>query len=214
MLRTTASEDDGSGHEEDLLPGGVRVDVGAVDVVGEEGGDGHELRGAGGGDGHEEHGEEEHGAGVAHERGGGGRRDEALGRLVGGDGEVEGERAESERGCQRERHSEPHQAAQQVPLVRRRRPSGDRAHPVPVVDEDGAEIADDVDDAEDEAAGAKHGEVGALQVAMDGTARLAVVYELVGADPGGAGDGHEALVHHLGAAELAAGRVHEEDEDE
>jgi hypothetical protein len=123
-------KDDGPGHAEDLLAGGVRVDVGPVDVVGAEGGDGHKLSRARRGDGHEEHGEEENGAGLAHERRGGGGRDEALGRLGCRDREVQGERAEAQRGCQREGHREPHQPAEQVPLVRRRWPGGDRAHPV------------------------------------------------------------------------------------
>lgn len=54
--------------------GGLGVDVGAVDVVGEQGGHSHKLGRASGGDGHEEHGHDQDGARLAHQedgRGGG-----------------------------------------------------------------------------------------------------------------------------------------------
>jgi hypothetical protein len=83
-----------------------------------------------------------------------------------------------------------------------------------VVHEDRAEVADDVNDAEDEASGAEHGEVGPLEVSMDGAARLVRVRERRGAAPGGAGHHREVVVHHLGASEAPAGGVHEEHEDD
>ena len=68
--------------------GGLGVEVGAVEVVGEEGGDGDELRGAGGGDGHEEHDGDPDGAALSEQEigDGGGTRpapasDAVMGRL-------------------------------------------------------------------------------------------------------------------------------------
>ena len=56
------------------LTGGLGVDVGAVDVIGEKGGHCHQLGRASRCDSHEEHGHNQDGAGLAHQkdsRGGG-----------------------------------------------------------------------------------------------------------------------------------------------
>ncbi|XP_066361238.1 probable indole-3-acetic acid-amido synthetase GH3.4 [Miscanthus floridulus] len=76
-----------------------------ADVIGAEGGDSHQLGRAGRCYSHEEHDEEQDGARLAHERGGSGGRDKPLGRLGCRDVEVQSERAETQRGGQREGHS-------------------------------------------------------------------------------------------------------------
>lgn len=59
-------DDDAAPDPHELSARGLGVDVGLIDVVGDQGGDGDLLRGTSGGDSHEEHDEDEVGAAVAH----------------------------------------------------------------------------------------------------------------------------------------------------
>jgi hypothetical protein len=82
-----------------------------------------------------------------------------------------------------------------------------------IVNEDCAKVSDDVDDAEDEASGAEHGEVGASIVAAYWAAGLAVVVDRFGADTRSASDCRQLLVHILWAAKLGTRDVDQVDED-
>ena len=69
--------------------------------------------------------------------------------------------SETEGCCKRERDGEPCNAPKEVRADRTRRPTGNSTLPVRLILEDGGEVANDVDDSEDEAVLRAHGEVGA-----------------------------------------------------
>lgn len=106
------------------------------------------------------------------------------------------------------RSREPAHAAEEVPLVRRLRLRGDGGLPVRLVHEHRSEVADDVDDAEDEPLERDHRQVRPFLVALDRTAagrerelgRRAVRAVL------DFGDGLELVVHCSGAGIFVFGR--------
>ena len=178
--------------------------------------DGDLLGRASGGDGHEEHDGDRRGAALAHEVHSGGGGHESCASLIGGDGKVESDGGETHGGGEGEGDGEPHEAAEKVTLGGGRGLGRDGGLPVGLVDEDGTEVTDNVDNSEDDAALGEHGEVGTTAVVVDGAAGLA----LVGQDTGGAVAvlGSHSLKRIVdvarGAEGLLAGGVHEKDEGE
>mmetsp|Transcript_20102 Transcript_20102/g.45075 ORF Transcript_20102/g.45075 Transcript_20102/m.45075 type:complete len:498 (-) Transcript_20102:126-1619(-) len=145
----------------------LRVDVLVVDVIGQDGGDGDDLSAASGRDGHEELQQQDECAARSKDvRQGTSRRQAVAGRsrvdVEGAKVGMHGERAAHQpvRGGHAERHREPHHATDEEAEHRR---LGLRCHgalPIGLVDEHGAEVADDVGDAEEQTRGAAHGEEG------------------------------------------------------
>jgi hypothetical protein len=94
--------------------------------------------------------------------------DEAFGDVARGEIEAKGDGGEAHGGGEGERDGKPAEAADDEALDGTLGPGGDGALPIALVKENGAEVADDVDDAEDEATLRRHGEVRAAAVAGDG----------------------------------------------
>ncbi|PNY20567.1 Uncharacterized protein TCAP_07380 [Tolypocladium capitatum] len=209
-----AADDGGVGghghvrHPDEQLAAGVGAEVGAVDVVGEDGRRGDELRVEGRRDGQEDHDEGRDGAALAEERDGGvgqgkAGRDVGLAHAVGVGREaragLEGQRGQAQRRGRQPGDGEPGGAADDVPGEGVDGVRGDGLVVVAVVEEDGAEVADDVDDEEDDAALGAHRQVAAVLVAGDGVR------------PGGL---DEQVVDGRRAAEDVRGGVGAEGEDD
>ena len=139
------------------------------------------------------------------------RRHEAAARLLRRKLDVERVTGEAERGGERKGDGEPDETAEEVALVRRGGRGRDGRLPVGLVNEDGAEVAHDVDDAELEAREGEHGQVGAAAVER-AAVRVGRGGAMVraggsaGADLDGVegADEREALVHGRGRADAVA----------
>ena len=153
-------DDDDTGALEDLLAGSIGVEVLTVDVVGDKRRDGNGLCGTGGDDGHEKHDKDEDGTSAAKKVVSNGGGDKAGSGLAGGDGEHEGGGGKTQGGGEGEGDREPADTTEEVTLGGRGGAGGDGGLPVGLIDEDGAEVTNDVDDTEHETISGKHGEVG------------------------------------------------------
>ena len=173
----TEDNDDDTGDLEDLLTGGIGVEVLTVDIVGKERRDGNGLGGTGGDDGHEKHDEDQDGTSVAKKVVGDGGGDKTGSGLTGGDGEHEGGGGKTEGGGEGEGDGEPADTTEEVSLGGGRGAGGDSGLPVGLIDEDGTEVTDDVDDTEHEAISGEHGEVRSRVVVGDGAAGILVGVE-------------------------------------
>ena len=127
--------------EDDLLSGGVGVDVSLVYVVGVERGDGELLRVGGAGDGHEELESDEERSSLAEKVRSHSGGHEAVAGFRDGDGQIERAASKTERGGHAEGDGEPGHAAQEIALPGRARLARDGALPVALVGEDRAEVA-------------------------------------------------------------------------
>jgi hypothetical protein len=103
----TEDNNDDTGDKEDLGSGGFRVDVLAVDVVGDQRRDGNGLGGSGRHNGHEEHDKDKGGTGVSEQLSGDGGRDETRTGFSRSDGEHEGGGGKTQRSGQREGDGKP-----------------------------------------------------------------------------------------------------------
>mmetsp|Transcript_7731 Transcript_7731/g.31984 ORF Transcript_7731/g.31984 Transcript_7731/m.31984 type:complete len:582 (-) Transcript_7731:640-2385(-) len=165
-------DDDVARDAHDVGARALGVEVGAVDVVRRDRRDRDRLGRARRDDGHEEHdGDHERALGAVDVRRDGGRH-EARAGLAGVDGELERGGSEAARRREGEGDGEPDEAAEHVPLVRRGGLGRDGRLPVRLVDEDRAEVADDVDDAEHEPRAREHREVRAAPVARHRATRV------------------------------------------
>ena len=192
----TEDNNDDTGNLEDLLTGSIGVEVLTVDIVGNERRDGNGLGGTGGDDGHEKHDKDKDGTSVAKEVVGDGGGDKAGSSLTGGDGEHEGGGGKTEGGGEGEGDGEPADTTEEVSLGGGRGAGGDSGLPVGLIDEDGTEVTNDVDDTEHETISGKHGEVGSGVVVGNGTAGI-----LVGVEEGGLGTG---VIEGVGRVDLLA----------
>jgi len=168
----TEGDDTVTRHAKDVFTRGVRFDVLAVHIVRKQGGDGNLLGGARGHDGHEEHDGDRSGTTLTHQVGGDGGRHETLTSFVRGDRQVESDGGETHGGGEGEGDGEPNETAEEVTLGGGARLGRDGGLPVRLVDENGTEVTDDVDDTEDDTTLREHGQVRALLVFGHRTAVL------------------------------------------
>mmetsp|Transcript_26656 Transcript_26656/g.89709 ORF Transcript_26656/g.89709 Transcript_26656/m.89709 type:complete len:400 (-) Transcript_26656:657-1856(-) len=166
------AEDDDyvSGDAHDVLAVCRRLEIHLVDVVRKHRSHGHRLGRPSRDNGHEEHDRDHQSALGAVQVGGDGGGDEARARLVCGDGQLQSDGGDAACRGQSKGDGEPDHAAEEVALVRHRRLRSNRGLPVRLVHEDGAKVADDVDDAEHEARLGQHGQVRPARVARDAAA--------------------------------------------
>eukprot|EP00965_Chrysotila_dentata_P227099 6195791-Pleurochrysis_carterae.AAC.1 len=117
----TEYADDDARHVQDLLARRIWVEVLAVHVVRDEGGDSDAFGRAGRSDSHEKHNNDKIGASLAHQNRGGSGRHEAGGGVVRGQLGIERGGGETERRGEREGDGEPNEPAEEVAFVRRGR---------------------------------------------------------------------------------------------
>ena len=203
-------DDTVAGDTQDVFASGVRVDVLAVDIVSEQGGDGNLLGRASGHDGHEKHDRDRGGTTLTHQVGSDGRRHETRAGFAGGHRQVESDGGETHGGGEGERNGEPNETTEEVTLGGGGRLGRDGGLPVRLVNEDGTEVTDNVNDTEDDATFRKHRQVGALLVLGNRAAVLAEA-KLFGA-VGGLRNRGQGVVHLARGAEFVIARVHDVDE--
>ena len=104
--------------------------------------------------------------------GGDGGRHETLTSFAGGDRQVESDGGETHGGGEGEGDGEPNETAEEVTLGGGARLGRDGGLPVRLVDENGTEVTNDVDDTEDDTTLREHGQVRALLVFGHRTAVL------------------------------------------
>mmetsp|Transcript_9057 Transcript_9057/g.41183 ORF Transcript_9057/g.41183 Transcript_9057/m.41183 type:complete len:746 (-) Transcript_9057:32-2269(-) len=203
-----------AGDAENVLAGGVGVDVLAVDVVGDERGHGDLLSGAGGDDGHEKHDGDGDGTALAHEVSSDGGGDETRAGLSGGHGEIESDGGETHGGREGEGDGEPDETTEEVALGGGAGLGRDGGLPVGLVNEDGTEVTHDVDDAEDHTTLGEHGEVGASLVLRDVAAVLLVGKTARAFGGGRSGEAVEQVVDVVRGADTLALVAGVDDENE
>ena len=212
----TESDDAVTRHTKDVLTRGVRLDVLAVHIVREQGGDGDLLGGASGYDGHEEHNGDRGSTTFTHQVGSDSGWHETSASFVGGDRQVEGDGGETHGGGEGEGDGEPNETAEEVTLGGGARLSRDGGLPVGLVDENGTEVTNNVDDTEDDTTFREHGQVRALLVLGDRTAVLggAQARDALSASHIARSDGREEVIHFARGTETVSsvGGVHNVDE--
>mmetsp|Transcript_15001 Transcript_15001/g.33868 ORF Transcript_15001/g.33868 Transcript_15001/m.33868 type:complete len:344 (-) Transcript_15001:362-1393(-) len=110
-----------------------------------------------------------------------GRRDQSRASLARVDREHEGSRSEPKRSSQREGNRKPTDSPKQVPPSSTGRAGGDSTLPIRLVDEDGTEVSNNVDNSEHESTAGNHREIRPLDVSCNGAAShlflAAVIHE-------------------------------------
>ena len=146
-----------------------RLDVVLVNVVDQDGRDCDDFRGSGRSDGHQDHQQNEEWARVAHQRRGHERRHQSFISLLHRQqlfpfGGAQCQVSEAHRGRHAERNGEPAQAARNKPPDALTGLGCDAALPVRLVDENRAEVADQVDDAKHQPPRGENGQVAVVVV--------------------------------------------------
>jgi len=199
-----------AGDTQDVFASGVRVDVLPVDIVREQGGDSNLLGRASGHDGHEKHDRDRGSTTLTQQVGSNGWRHETRAGFSGSHRQVESDGSETHGGGEGERNGEPDETAEEVTLGGGGRLGRDGGLPVRLVNEDGTEVTDNVNDTEDDATFRKHRQVGALLVLGNRTAVLAET-KLFGAISL-SHDRSQEVVHLARGAEFGVAGVHDVDE--
>lgn len=159
-----------------------------IQIISEYGGHSNQLGRGRRGDGHEDDEQRSHSATFSEKGDGCVREDKPSGHVclahavrVGGEARVrlEGERGQAHRRGRQPGDSKPRQAADDVARESVDGRGGDRLVVVAIVQEDGAEVADDVDDEEDGALAGLHRQVAPVLVPVDRVRRRGLDQEIV-----------------------------------
>lgn len=174
----TVSNNDDTGNKQDLCSSGFRVKVFTVDIVRDERRNGDRFGGSSGDDGHEKHDQDENGSDITKQVSGDSRRNQTGSGFAGIDREHQCGGCQTERSGKREGDGEPANSSQKVSLGGRLRAGSNGRLPVGLIDKDGTEVTDNVDNTKHKTLSRKHGEVGSIAVSRNWTASvLGVIVE-------------------------------------
>mmetsp|Transcript_20505 Transcript_20505/g.43423 ORF Transcript_20505/g.43423 Transcript_20505/m.43423 type:complete len:475 (-) Transcript_20505:217-1641(-) len=175
----TEQDDHNPRNPKNLRPSCLWVNVLPVDIICHQRTDRNTLRTTRGHNGHEQHDQNQGATRLSQQMIRHGRRDQSISSLTGADGQHERRGRETERGGEREGNGKPADSSQQVSLGGRFGAGGDSGLPVTLVDEDGSEVSNDVDDSEHESVGGEHCEVRSGVVVGDGSAGVLLLVVVV-----------------------------------
>ena len=154
----TETNDTVARNTDNVLASCLGVDVGAVNVIGDQRGHSDQLRVGSRGDSHEHKDANEPSTTGSHEVDSSGRRDQTGTGLSRVNGETSGTRAETERGGKGEGDAEPHKTTEDITLPGSRGLGSNGTHVVRLVNEHGTKVTDNVNDTEDKTTLREHGE--------------------------------------------------------